>query len=112
MGDTPENDKFLKGLLAAFGIVVTLMGGWTVYTQSNRFTHRDGERQAKRIERIEASDLRMSEAMETQRMKLDEKYDQIVRQLARIEGSLNYVRYFARKGQRSEDEPKRGVKFD
>ena len=82
MSDDENNDKFLKGLLAAMGLVITIMGAWSVYTQSNRFTWNDGTRHENRMDRIESHDK-----------ELEEKYDSIALQLAKIEGLILNLQY-------------------
>lgn len=92
MGNT-DNDKFLKGLLAAMGLLISIMGIWSVWTQSNRFTWEDGERLITTQAEAHREHRTRIEAIEKRDRLLEQKHNNITIKLTKIEGLLLNLQY-------------------
>ena len=79
MGEDNGEKGVLRGVVITLTAVLGIMGAWAVWTQSTRFTWKDGERH----------EVRMARHEETDRMR-EVEYDEIVIRLTRIESLLRY----------------------
>ena len=79
---TDNGDKgFLRGITITLTVMIGIMALWAGYTQTNRFTWDDGLRHEKRMEGLEDKNVR-----------IEDRYDNIMSRLTRIEVLLQYMK--------------------
>jgi len=79
MVDANGEKNLLRGVSVTLTAVLAIVALWVTYTQTTRFTLRDGLRHETRMTAIEVKGVKM-----------DDKYDDIIERLVRIEALLQY----------------------